>query len=80
MVSYYVGGVLGAQICAAILASHTIAGTTVPTEGAYATTFFVCAAASATAIPFAALAAPRLQRARAAAAAVAAGAANRPVD
>src|SRR5206468_586641 len=80
MVGYYVGGVLGAQICAAILASHTIGGTTIPTEGAYAAAFFVCAAASVTAIPFAALAAPKLSRARGATATLPATAGNRPAD
>jgi MFS family permease len=56
MVSYYIGGVVGAQVCAAVLTAQTIAGTTTPTESAYATCFFLASAAALLAIPFAALA------------------------
>jgi MFS family permease len=59
MVSYYIGGVVGAQICAAILTGQTIAGTTTPTEGAYSTCFLLAAASALIAIPFAALASSR---------------------
>ncbi len=62
MVSYYIGGVLGAQVCAAVLTAQTIAGTATPTEAAYATCFFLCAAAAAAAIPFAAVTAWRSRR------------------
>jgi MFS family permease len=59
MVSYYIGGVVGAQVCAAVLTAHTIAGTTTPTESAYSTCFFLAAASAAAAIPFAGLAGSR---------------------
>jgi MFS family permease len=62
MVSYYVGGVVGAQVCAAILTAQTVAGTTTPTEGAYATCFYLASAAALVAIPFAALAGSRWRR------------------
>jgi MFS family permease len=56
MVSYYIGGVVGAQVCAAVLTADTIEGTATPTEAAYATCFFLAAAAAAAAVPFAAFA------------------------
>jgi MFS family permease len=56
MVGYYIGGVFGAQIAAAILAAHTIPGTTVPTENAYRVCFFLCAGGALLAIPCALLA------------------------
>ena len=42
-----IGAVVGAQVGAAILTSTTIAGTSVPSEGAYATAFFLSCAAAA---------------------------------
>jgi MFS family permease len=65
MVGYYIGGVVGGQVCAAVLTGDTIAGTTTPTESAYVTCFFLAAGAAAAAIPFAALASPRWRRNRA---------------
>ncbi len=65
MVSYYVGGVLGAQICAAVLTGHTIGTSAVPTEAAYAACFLLCAATAALAVPFALLARPNRGASRA---------------
>jgi MFS family permease len=62
MVAYYIGGVVGGQVCAAVLTAQTIAGTTTPTEGAYTTCFLLAAGAAAAAIPFAALASSRWRR------------------
>jgi MFS family permease len=62
MVAYYIGGVVGGQVCAAVLTGQTIAGTTTPTETAYTICFFLAAGAAAAAIPFAALASSRLRR------------------
>lgn len=58
MVSYYVGGVMGAQVCAAVLTADTLPGSEAPSESAFATSFFLCAATAALALPFAALARP----------------------
>ena len=62
MVAYYIGGVVGSQVSAAVLTGDTIAGTTTPTESAYALCFFLAAGAVTAAIPFAALASPRWRR------------------
>ena len=56
MVGYYIGGVLGASIAAAILAAHTIPGTNVPTESAFQACFFLCAGGALLAVPCALLA------------------------
>ena len=48
MVAFQAGGVVGAQLVAAFLSADTIAGTSVARESAYATCFFVCAAAGVT--------------------------------
>jgi hypothetical protein len=61
MVSYYIGGVVGAQICAAVLTAQTIPGTTTGTDTAYATCFLLASAAALIAVPFAALASPRVR-------------------
>jgi hypothetical protein len=62
MVAYYIGGVVGGQVCAAVLTGQTIAGTTTPTESAYTTCFFLASGAAAAAIPFAALASSRWRK------------------
>ncbi len=41
-----IGGVLGAQVGAALLAAHTIRGTHVPAEGAFTEAFWIAAAAA----------------------------------
>jgi MFS family permease len=58
MSTFYIGGVLGAQVGAAILAGHTIAGTSVPTEGAFTVGLFLCAAAALAAVPMVLLSQP----------------------
>jgi MFS family permease len=62
MVAYYIGGVIGGQVCAAVLAGHTIAGTTTSTESAYSTCFFLGAGAALVATPFAWLSSSRRRR------------------
>jgi MFS family permease len=47
MVAFQAGGVVGAQLVAAILTADTIGGTNVALESAYATCFFLCAGAGA---------------------------------
>ena len=59
-----VGGSFGAAVAAAILSTHTIADSAVPTEGAYAATFAFSAAAALLAL-VATLAVPRPRSARA---------------
>jgi MFS family permease len=51
MSTFYVGGVVGAQVGAAILAGHTIAGTDVPSETAFSVGLFLCAGAMLAAVP-----------------------------
>jgi MFS family permease len=58
-VTFYVGGVLGAQVAAAVLASHRVGGTQAPSSGAFEASFLLCAVAAALALPFCLLAAPR---------------------
>ena len=59
-----VGGSFGAAVAAAILSTHTIADSPIPTEGAYAATFAFSAAAALLAL-VATLAVPRPHSARA---------------
>lgn len=54
-----VGGVVGAQVGAAILAANTIAGTSVPSESAFAAAFWMSAAAALAAAVLAFAALPR---------------------
>ena len=51
MSTFYVGGVVGAQVGAAILAGHTIAGTDVPSEAAFTVGLLLCAGAMLAAVP-----------------------------
>jgi EmrB/QacA subfamily drug resistance transporter len=61
-----VGGVVGGQVGAALLAAYTIPGTTVPSEAAFETAFWMSAVAALAAALFAFLALPRpTRRARA---------------
>jgi EmrB/QacA subfamily drug resistance transporter len=59
-----VGGSFGAAVAAAILSTHTISGTPIPTEGAYTATFAFSAGAALLAL-VATLAVPRPSSARA---------------
>ena len=60
-----VGGVMGAQIGAAILSTETLAGTNVPTEGAYVTAFVLAAVAAGFAAVIAVFVTPtRIRRRR----------------
>jgi MFS family permease len=56
-----VGGSVGAAIAASLLATHTLPGTELPTEGAY-TAVFVCSAAAALVAFAASLLVPRTRR------------------
>jgi MFS family permease len=47
MVSFQAGGVLGAQLVAAILTAKTVSGTSIALESAYTACFFLCAGAGA---------------------------------
>jgi MFS family permease len=51
MSTFYVGGVVGAQVCAAILTGHAIGGTDVPSETAFSICLFLCAGALLAAVP-----------------------------
>ena len=51
MVAYYVGGVFGAQLCAAILGALTVAGSA--SDSAYTVAFAVCAAVTLAGVPLA---------------------------
>jgi MFS family permease len=60
-----VGGVMGAQIGAAILSTETLAGTNVPTEGAYVSAFVLAAVAAGFAAVIAVFVTPtRIRRRR----------------
>jgi EmrB/QacA subfamily drug resistance transporter len=61
-----VGGVVGAQVGAAILTEKTLAGTAVPTEGAYVSAFVLAAAAAAVATVIAVFVTPARRGRRAA--------------
>ena len=54
-----VGGVVGGQVGAALLAANTIPGTSVPSEAAFETAFWMSAVAAAAAAVFAFFALPR---------------------
>jgi MFS family permease len=64
VVAHYVGGVVGAQVCAAVLSADTIAGTAVPSGSAYASSFALCAVVGLVGVPIAVLIHPRRHRAR----------------
>jgi EmrB/QacA subfamily drug resistance transporter len=57
-----VGGVVGGQVGAALLAANTIPGTSVPSEAAFETAFWMSAVAAAAAAVFAFFALPRPTR------------------
>jgi len=59
-----VGGVIGGQLLAVILTADTIAGTSVPSESAYTTMFWLCAVAAALAGAAGLLLLPARARAR----------------
>jgi CBS domain containing-hemolysin-like protein len=56
-----IGGVLGAQVGAAILSANTIPGTTVPKESAFTDAFWIAAAAAAVAAGIAIFVTPLLR-------------------
>jgi predicted MFS family arabinose efflux permease len=64
VVAHYIGGVIGAQVCAAVLSADTIPGTAVPSGSAYASSFGLCALVGLVGVPLAILIHPRRHRDR----------------